>query len=80
MSREWRRIQDQWENARIGDAQFISLSEAIGAHYGALTREMIRRDFGQAWRLLPASTFVMPLSITRRRGRARGQPMSALGH
>jgi hypothetical protein len=56
MSREWRRIRDQWEKARITDAQFISRSEAMGAHYGALAREMVRRDFGEAWRALPASS------------------------
>jgi hypothetical protein len=48
MSKEWRRIQDQWEKARITNAQFISQSQAIGAHYGALAREMVRRDFGKA--------------------------------
>jgi len=55
MSREWRRIRDQWEKARITDAQFISRSEAIGVHYGALAREMVRRDFGEAWRSLATS-------------------------
>jgi hypothetical protein len=55
MSREWRRIQDQWETARIADDQFISQSEAIGAHYGALAREMVRRDFREAWRPLAPS-------------------------
>jgi len=52
MSREWRRIRNQWEIARITDGQFISQSEAIGAHYGALAREMVRRDFREAWRPL----------------------------
>jgi len=52
MSREWRRIRNQWEMARITDGQFISQSEAIGAHYGALAREMVRRDFREAWRPL----------------------------
>jgi hypothetical protein len=56
MSRSWQRLRDQWEKARITDAQFISQSETIGAHYGALAREMIRRDFGEAWRLIPASS------------------------
>jgi hypothetical protein len=46
MSREWQRIRDQWEKARITDAQFISQSKAMGAHYGALASEMVRRDFG----------------------------------
>jgi hypothetical protein len=55
MSREWRRIRDQWEKAQITNAQFISQSEATGVHYGALAREMIRRDFGEAWRSIPAS-------------------------
>jgi len=49
MSREWRRIRDQWEKARITDAQFISQSEVMGAHYGAAAREIVRRDFGQVW-------------------------------
>jgi len=49
MSREWRRIRDQWEKARIADRQFISQSEAMGAHYGALAREIVRRDFGETW-------------------------------
>ena len=52
MSREWRRIRNQWETARITDGQFISQSEAIGAHYGALAREMVRRDLREAWRPL----------------------------
>ena len=52
MSREWRRIRDQWEIAQITDGQFIAQSEAIGAHYGALAREMVRRDFREAWRPL----------------------------
>jgi hypothetical protein len=52
MSREWRRIRDQWETARITDGQFISQSEAMGAHYGALAREIVRRDFREAWRPL----------------------------
>ncbi len=52
MSREWRRIRDQWEIARITDGQFISQSEAVGAHYGALAREIVRRDFREAWRPL----------------------------
>jgi hypothetical protein len=52
MSREWRRILDQWEIARITDGQFISQSEAMGAHYGALAREIVRRDFREAWRPL----------------------------
>jgi hypothetical protein len=52
MSREWRRIRDQWEIARITDGQFISQSEAMGAHYGALAREIVRRDFREAWRPL----------------------------
>jgi hypothetical protein len=56
MSREWRRIRHQWEKARITDAEFISRSEAMGAHYGALAREMVRRDFGEAWRALPVSS------------------------
>jgi hypothetical protein len=56
MSRSWERLRDQWEKARITDAQFISQSETIGAHYGALAREMIRRDFGEAWRLIPATS------------------------
>jgi hypothetical protein len=47
MSREWQRIQDQWETARMTDRQFISQSEAMGAHYGALAREIVRRDFGE---------------------------------
>jgi hypothetical protein len=55
MSREWRRIRDRWEKARITDTQFISQSEAMGAHYGALAREMVRRDFGEAWRSLAMS-------------------------
>jgi hypothetical protein len=55
MSREWRPIRVQWEKARITDGQFISQSEAMGAHYGALAREMIRRDLGEAWRSIPAS-------------------------
>jgi hypothetical protein len=50
VSREWQRIRAQWEKARITDAQFISQSEAMGAHYGALAREMVRRDFGEARR------------------------------
>ena len=52
MSREWRRIRDQWEKARITDGQFIAKSEAMGAHYGALAREIVRRDFREAWRPL----------------------------
>jgi hypothetical protein len=52
MSREWRRIRDQWEIARITDGQFISQSEAMGAHYGALAREIVRLDFREAWRPL----------------------------
>jgi hypothetical protein len=52
MSREWQRIRDQWEKARITDAQFISQSKAMGAHYDALAREMVRRDFGEAGRSL----------------------------
>jgi len=52
MSREWRRIRDQWEIARITDGQFISQSEAMGANYGALAREIVRRDFREAWRPL----------------------------
>ena len=52
MSREWRRIRNQWEIARITDGQFISQSEAIGAHYGSLAREMVRRDSREAWRPL----------------------------
>jgi hypothetical protein len=52
MSREWRRIRDQWEIARITDGQFISQSEAMGAYYGALAREIVRRDFREAWRPL----------------------------
>ena len=52
MSREWRRIREQWEIARITDGQFISQSEAMGAHYGALAREIVRRDFREAWRPL----------------------------
>jgi hypothetical protein len=52
MSREWQRIRDQWEKARITDAQFISQSKAMGAHYGALACEMVRRDFGEARRSL----------------------------
>ena len=52
MSREWRRILDQWEIALITDGQFISQSEAMGAHYGALAREIVRRDFREAWRPL----------------------------
>jgi hypothetical protein len=55
MSGEWRLIRDQWEKARITDAQFISRSQAMGAHYGALAREMVRRDFGEAWRSLAMS-------------------------
>jgi hypothetical protein len=55
MSREWRRIRDQWKKAQITNAQFMSQSGAIGVHYGALAREMIRRDFGEAWRSIPAS-------------------------
>jgi hypothetical protein len=49
MSRAWRGIRDRWEKARITDGQFISQSEAIGAHYGALAREMVRHDF-DVWR------------------------------
>jgi hypothetical protein len=52
MSREWQRIRAQWEKARITDAQFISQSKAMGAHYGALASEMVRRDFGEAQRSL----------------------------
>ena len=52
MSREWRRIRDQWEIARITDGQFISQSEAMGAHYGALAREIVKLDFREAWRPL----------------------------
>ncbi len=52
MNREWRRIRNQWETARITDGQFISQSEAVGAHYGALAREIVRRDFREAWRPL----------------------------
>jgi hypothetical protein len=52
MNREWRRIRNQWETARITDGQFISQSEAMGAHYGALAIEMVRRDFREAWRPL----------------------------
>ncbi|HET9686630.1 MAG TPA: hypothetical protein VFP79_05555 [Pseudolabrys sp.] len=52
MSREWQRIRAQWEKARITDAQFISQSEAMGAHDGALAREMVRRDFGETRRSL----------------------------
>ena len=48
MSREWRRIRDQWKKARITDSQFISQSEAMGAHYGALAREIVRQDFEEA--------------------------------
>jgi hypothetical protein len=55
MSREWGRLRDQWEKARISDAQFIPQMEIIDAHYGALAREMIRDDFGGAWRSIPAS-------------------------
>jgi len=43
MRKEWRRLHDQWEKARITDAQFISQSEAIGAQWGALAREVVRR-------------------------------------
>ena len=52
MSREWRRIRDQWEMARITDSQFISQSEAMGAHYGALDREIVKlgfREHGVRW-------------------------------
>jgi len=52
MSREWRRIRDQWGKARINDDQFISQSEAMGAHYGVLAREIVRRDFREPWRPL----------------------------
>jgi hypothetical protein len=55
MRREWRRLRDQWETARISDAQFISQSEAIGTHYGVLAGEIVRRDFAEAWRALPSS-------------------------
>jgi hypothetical protein len=55
MSREWRRIRDQREKARMTDAQFISQPEAIVAHYGARAREMIRHDLGEARRSIPAS-------------------------
>ena len=48
MTKEWRRIRNHWEKARITDGQFISQSEAMGAHYGALAREIVRRDFGEA--------------------------------
>jgi hypothetical protein len=64
MNREWRRIRDQWEKARITDAQFISQSEVMGAHYGAAAREIVRRDFGQAWRTLPASDLLTSVSTT----------------
>ena len=55
MNRERGRLRDQWEKARISDAQFIPQMEIIDAHYGALAREMIRGDFGGAWRSIPAS-------------------------
>ena len=55
MLSEWSRIRDHWEKARITDGQFISQSEVMSAHYGALAREIVRRDFRQAWRWLPAS-------------------------
>jgi hypothetical protein len=54
MSGEWRRIKEQWEKARITDDQFISRSQATGAHYGALAREIVRRDSVQVWRPLVA--------------------------
>jgi hypothetical protein len=47
MSREWRSTRDQWEIARITDGQFISQSEAMGPHHGALAREIVGRDFGE---------------------------------
>jgi hypothetical protein len=53
MRKEWRRHRDQWETARITDAQFVLQSEAIGKHYGVLARETVRRDFAEAWRALP---------------------------
>jgi hypothetical protein len=37
-----RRLRDQWETARITDAQFVLQSEAIGKHYGVLARETAR--------------------------------------
>ncbi len=55
MLNEWSRIRDQWEKARITDGQFVSQSEEMSAHYGAFAREIVRRDFRQVWRWLPAS-------------------------
>jgi len=55
MLSEWSRIRDQWEKARIADDQFVSQSEVMSAHYGALAREIVRRDFRQVWQWLPAS-------------------------
>jgi hypothetical protein len=55
MLSEWSRIRDQWEKARIADREFVSQSEVMSAHYGALAREIVRRDFRQVWRWLPAS-------------------------
>jgi hypothetical protein len=57
MLSEWSRIRDHWEKARITDGQFISQSEVMSAHYGALAREIVRRDFriGSA---MPISTAI----------------------
>jgi hypothetical protein len=52
MSREWRHIRYLWEQARITDEQFISQSEEMGVHHGAHAQEIVRRDFGEAWRPL----------------------------
>ena len=65
MNREWRGIRDQWEKARITDGQFISKSVAMGAHYGALAREIVRRDFREAWRSLVPSTLYAGLDRNR---------------
>jgi hypothetical protein len=55
MLSEWSRIRDQWEKARIADGEFVSQSEVMSVHYGGLAREIVRRDFRQVWRWLPAS-------------------------
>ena len=50
--------------ARITDGQFISQSEAMGAHYGALAREIVKLDFREAWRPWVPIKYVTPVSIT----------------
>ena len=48
MSEEWWHIRDQWKKALITDSEFISQSDAMGTHYGARAREMVRQDFEEA--------------------------------